>query len=77
MLDRLLAAYGPEASDAPHALRIAVSNLNEVVLAENGGAQSSRALAEAIQGLSLQTDNQHFVKNQKIASRFSWLRLGG
>ena len=66
LLDRLLAAYGPEASDARHALRIVVSNFNHLTLGEGGGAQSSRALAEAIQVLSPQTDNQHFVKNQAM-----------
>ena len=69
LLDRLLAAYGPDASDARHALRIAVSNFNHLTLGQRGGAQSTApsqasAVAEAIQVLSPQTDNQRFVKTR-------------
>jgi hypothetical protein len=71
LLDRLLAAYGPDVSDARHALRIAVSNFNHLTLGQGGGAQSTApsqasAVAEAIQVLSPQTDNQRFVKTQAM-----------
>ncbi len=72
LLDRLLAHYGPEANNARRTLRIAVSGFDRFTLSQYGGAQSTtqkapgEELAEMIQALSPQTDDQRSLKNQAV-----------
>lgn len=74
LLDRLLAHYGPDANDARQKLRTIVSGLDRLTLGQNGGAEftaqealrGGEEMAEAIQGLSPQTDNQRLLKNHAL-----------
>jgi hypothetical protein len=75
LLDRILRHYGPDTKEIRALLRGSVAHMVDVTWARDGSdntdsetSTTSEALAENIQGLSPQNDNQRFLKSQALTA---------